>query len=68
MIFGTHSRNPYAIAAHAMLQLITKIGAIPWSITPQKTPLSESLVMQAGLHINHSEKGFALSFVGSTGK
>lgn len=68
MLFGINSRKPYAVISHAMLQIITKIGAIPWSIAPQKTTLSQSLIMQAGLHLSRSEKGISISLVGSTGK
>lgn len=67
-IFGSKSKKPYSIVTDVLIQMSTKIGAIPWGVSSSKTTLSSTLIMQGGLNLSFTNGAYSLSFVGFTNK
>lgn len=65
-LFGPNCKKPYAIATDIMLQIITKIGAAPWSVIKSKTALTSSSVMQGALLLDQHPDQSSFWFAGFT--
>lgn len=61
---NTHSRKVYSVVADMMIQMIAKIGAIPWTVKLSSNLISDSLIMQGGLVIEKDNGEYRFYFVG----